>query len=182
MADRMNDCRFTEEENAIDFLEKAHYFLALTGQIPINWKWVILALHGALYGFAICALKGIHHDHVYKQQNRGCQKRELITLDEAICKCQKPEIMEGFVDSKPFCLTGTQGRSVKKIKEMRNDFIHYIPKIGIIPTENLPRIVNDVLDVIAFLAIDTQTNIHVLKEKEKIGNLVDACKLIVEET
>lgn len=183
MADGVDErrIRFTEEENAIDCLEKAHYFLAQARQIPINWKWVILALHGALYGFAVCALKGIHHDHVYKQRNRPCQKRELITLDEAIKKCQTPEIMKGFIDSKPLCLTGTQWQSIKKMKEMRNNFVHYIPKIWIISTENLPRIVNDVLNVISFLAIDTQANIHVLKEKEKIENLISNCKLILKE-
>jgi len=183
MTDGINDSRilFAEEENAIDCLEKAQCFLALAKQNPINWKWVILALHDALYGFAVCALKGIHHDHVYKQRNRACQKRSLITLDEAISKCQKPEIMKGFIGSNPLCLTETQRQSINEMKEIRNNFSHYIPKIWVVSAENFPRIVNDVLDVIYFLAVDSQTNINVLKEKEKIENLVAACKLILEK-
>jgi hypothetical protein len=50
----------SEETNALDYLEKAHLFILKIEVEAISWKWVILALHGALYGFAISALRGTH--------------------------------------------------------------------------------------------------------------------------
>jgi hypothetical protein len=46
-----------ELSNAIDNLEMCGHFLA-TLPHPVRWKWGILALHQAIYGFAICAVKG----------------------------------------------------------------------------------------------------------------------------
>ncbi len=176
-----NYISFTAEINAIDCLEKVRYFLDLTKQSPINWKWVILTLHGALYGFAICALAGIHDEQVYKKRKWKCQKRELITLGEALCKCKNSEIMCGYVDSQPLRLTKSQGKSINRMqKELRNNFEHFIPKTWVISTNFLPHISNDVLDVVYFLAVDTQANIHVLKEKQKIAELIYDCKKIME--
>lgn len=175
-----NRITFTEEGNAIDSLEKTHLFLTLVKNAPTNWKWVVIALHTTLYGFSICALRGMNHDHVYKNRKCICQKRELITLDEAIRKCTKADIMNGFIGSKPLHLTESQRQSITKIKELRNNFQHYLPKTWIISTDNLPRTSNDILDVVSFLAVDTRTNIHVLKEKQKITKLICDCKKIME--
>ena len=170
-----NSILFTEESNAIDYLEKAYFLIALTRRNPINWKWVILALHGALYGFAICALHGAGRVSVVKNG-------KLITFDEALRKCKKPEIMESFVSNQPLCLTESQEKSIRIMKkELRNQFEHYTPKMWRIETNNLPRIAHDILDVISFLAIDTETNIHVLKEAQKINKLISDCKFILEK-
>ncbi len=56
--------RLTEEINALDYLEKASYYIRETEVDVYAWKWVILALFGALYGFAICACKGSSPDWV----------------------------------------------------------------------------------------------------------------------
>jgi len=49
--------RLDEIENAIDNLEMVQHFLE---HIPsdLKWKWTIISLHQALYGFLICALQG----------------------------------------------------------------------------------------------------------------------------
>lgn len=47
--------RLTEKTNALDYLEKACDFIRQTETNVYAWKWIILALHGALYEFAICA-------------------------------------------------------------------------------------------------------------------------------
>jgi hypothetical protein len=68
--------RFTEETNALDYLEKAYFFIRETEYNRTAWKWVILSLHGALYGFAICALKGTNPERVtdFKQKNKRTHK------------------------------------------------------------------------------------------------------------
>jgi hypothetical protein len=56
--------RFSEESNALDYLEKTVEFIRRVDTNPTDWKWVTLSLHGALYGFMICALKGTDPDRV----------------------------------------------------------------------------------------------------------------------
>jgi len=56
-------------DNAIDFLEATARFLE-TIPDETKWKWVSISLHGALYGFAICAVQGTCPNRVtYK--NKG---------------------------------------------------------------------------------------------------------------
>lgn len=172
-----NRIDFTEESNAIDYLEKAYYFLTLIKQEPTNWKWVILALHGALYGFAICALKGIHDDLVYSGKNSRVE-----SLDGTLRKCQNSQIMSRFICGRPLVLTTSQKASIEKMtKDLRNPFAHYEPGIWIILTEGLPHILNDVLDVILFLAIKTGTNSHVALKRREIERLIGDCKAALKE-
>lgn len=45
--------RLTEELNALDFFEKAVAFLRETDTSDVAWKWVVIGLHGAMYGFTV---------------------------------------------------------------------------------------------------------------------------------
>ncbi|HWR90533.1 MAG TPA: hypothetical protein VN260_09745, partial [Dissulfurispiraceae bacterium] len=74
--------RLTEETNALDYLEKAASFIRETEQNGLAWKWVVLALHGALYGFAICASQGTNYENVTKVTKKG--ERKLISFDKAL--------------------------------------------------------------------------------------------------
>ena len=76
--------RFTEEVNALDYLEKAVAFIKGANKNQLDWKWIVLALHGALYSFMICALKGTDPDNVCFKTNTGKTKRFL----EALKRCQ----------------------------------------------------------------------------------------------
>jgi hypothetical protein len=78
---------FTEESNSEDYLEKAVGFIKTAGDNPLDWKWVILATHGALYGFMICVLKGTDPDsNVCSTTQVG--HRKLIDFREALKRCQ----------------------------------------------------------------------------------------------
>jgi hypothetical protein len=146
--------RLTEEINALDFLEKGYYFIKQTELDKIAWKWVIISLHGALYGFAVCACKGTSSDNVIKN-NR------LINFDEALKKCQDKNIMHMTCNSKYLKLSDQQKWSIKKLKkEFRNNFEHYIPTSWSIEIHGMPRIILDVLDVIKFLSLETGNYTH----------------------
>jgi hypothetical protein len=55
-----------------------------------------------------------------------------------------------------FVPTDTQTDSVRRLnKELRNNFVHFRPKMMCRPTEIFPRIARDVVDVISFLAVDS---------------------------
>lgn len=50
--------RLDEKHNALDYLDMGVRSLMEVERTPWAWKWVCIALHGALYGFAVCAVKG----------------------------------------------------------------------------------------------------------------------------
>lgn len=53
-----------EKNNALDYLETAVHCMLDVERSPWAWKWVCIALHGALYSFGICALQGTNFEQV----------------------------------------------------------------------------------------------------------------------
>ncbi len=157
---------FSEETNALDYLEQAHYYIQQTEKSDIAWKWVILTLHGALYGFAICALKGTNIDNVTFEINEG--EKRLIDFDKALKRCQKAKWMRMTVTSKHLQLTNQQKKSIRMLRKwFRNNFEHYIPKGWAIEIHGMPQIAIDVLDVIRFLALETGNYVNLNQEQRK---------------
>ena len=144
----------TEETNALDYLERAGQFITEADTNPKAWKWAVLALHGALYGFAIAACKGTNYETVIRKTKRGA--KHLISLDEALARCADPALMGTVYGALALNLTDRQKDSVRRLKKtLRNNFEHYVPGMWSIELHGLPQISMDVLDVISFLAVDT---------------------------
>jgi hypothetical protein len=88
--------------------------------------------------------------------------------------------MSHFGDSKPFAPNGTQEWSIKKLNEMRDEFIHFLPKSWTIELSGMPSIVEDCLNIIDFLVnesgnidlphneSDFQINVSTLVEKIRL--------------
>jgi len=168
----------SEEINALDSLDKAHFFITrLKDDEEINWKWTILCSHSALYGFAICALKGTDNVRVCGKDGR------LIDFCETIKRIQKEEFMRMTVGSKWITLSLEQLEDIKKFHNtFRNNFEHYKPKGWLIETSGMPRIINSVLDIIHFLATESGNYVNINgKEKEMIEYLIASSKKILEE-
>ena len=143
---------FTEETNALDYLERAAGFLREAETDIRAWKWAIIALHGALYGFAICANKGTDYANVTEKQ-RG---KKLISFPEALKACQDPQRTRMTVMSKPLVLTQDQKAAIDKLQlALRNPFEHYIPMSWHIEIHGMPTIATHCLEVIQFLALET---------------------------
>ena len=131
--------RLTAETNALDFLERAGEFIRQTESDIKAWKWVILALHGALYGFAISACRSTDYKNIIRRTKKGVER--LISLDEALRICQDGKWMGTLYGGKPLELTDGQKYSIKKLKKtLRNNFEHYIPKGWSIEIHGLPGI------------------------------------------
>lgn len=178
---KANVLRLTEEINALDYLEQAYYYICQT-EINIKaWKWVILSLHGALYGYAICALKGPNLNNV---TTKG--KMWLIRFDEALKRCQDPNWMQLTVFSKHLQLTDRQKESIRQLKDdYRNFFEHYVPMIWRIEIHGLPQMAIDVLEVIRFLAVECGNyNCLMLSwsQKKKIKTLVSKSIRFLKES
>jgi len=156
----------TGETNALDYLEKAVRFIHETEKNKLAWKWVVLALHGALYGFAICACKGTNYENVNASKKAG--KFRLVILDDALKMCQDSKHMNMLMDSQHLRLSDSQKNSIQKLKEeLRNKMEHFMPGVWHIEINGMPDIAIDVLDVIRFLAVDTHTYIHLNQTQQK---------------
>jgi hypothetical protein len=85
MAIKARYIRFTEE--------KAFMFISNVDVKPIDWKWVILSLHSALYGFAVAACRGTNSRSVIMESRKG--RESLISFDEAIRRCKAESFLHG---------------------------------------------------------------------------------------
>jgi hypothetical protein len=142
--------KFTEELNGVDYLEKAHEAIRKLARDHRAWKWVVISLHGALYSFAICAIKGTDWTRVTKPGTR-----RLITFDEALKRSQTTEWTTQFTDSRPIRLTDEQRDAIRFLKRVRNQLEHYTPLAWDIEEHGLATSAIDVLDVARSLALDT---------------------------
>ena len=169
------------ELNALDYLEKAYDYIQQTGSDPMAWKWVVIALHGALYGFAICALQGANPDRVTFKTKKGAAK--LISFDEALARSQDPGWMGIFVISKPLRLNSEQKDSIRRLKKtLRNNFEHYIPKHEALDLLGMPQITKDVLDVIGFLTFDTGNCDLTSIQERRVKSIIFQSKRILKKS
>lgn len=155
--------RLSEEKNAIDYLEKAAFFIKKSSQNYNNWKWVIIGLHGALYGFAIAACRGTDSRSVLTKKGR------LVSFWQALKRCQDPNHMKMLIHSKHLVLSEKHKDSIESLKsEFRNEFEHFKPKGWSIEVHGMPEIAIDVLEVIRFLAFETNTYVHFNDNEHKL--------------
>lgn len=149
--------RLTEATNALDYLEQTHRFIHETEAIVFAWKWVVIALHGALYGFAVCVCQGSASRSVVWKNKRG--KDRLISFDKALELCRASN--RQWLGSRSLDLSDRQAESIRILHhEFRNNFEHYIPMGWSIEIHVMPRIAVDVFDAIHFLLFQTGALIH----------------------
>jgi hypothetical protein len=182
MSIRSKWLRLSEETNALDYLERAAGFIRETEQNTLAWKWVVLSLHSALYGFAICACKGTNWHNVTTKTKKG--DRFLISFDKAIERCQDTTCMSMLMHSQPLVLSESQKESIRLLKkDLRNQMEHYVPMGWSIEIHGMPQIAIDTLDAIRFLAVDTRTYIHLQQAQiKKIKSLVFQSKKFLKNT
>jgi hypothetical protein len=153
--------RLTEEQNALDYLEKAHRAIQRVDAIPTEWKWVVIGLHNALYSFGICALKGSNWELVTLKTKRG---NRLIGFDETVKRVQSSSHMGFYTYSKPVVLSSPQKDAIRWFKKYRDYFEHYIPLSWSILKQDLPLFSIEILDVLRLLVLDTG-NVHLTEHQ-----------------
>ena len=181
--------RLSGLSNSTDYLRQAVRFLDEVDNDPMMWKWVVIALHGALYGFAICACKGTNPERVtLKPKKEKASKKQnrprLITFDQALERCQDPNVMGLYCDSKPLVLDTNQEKAMDMLKQvLRNEFEHFIPKVWSIELLGMPAIAYHVLIVIRFLALDTGNVTYCdQQDRREVELLVEQGKKVLSGT
>jgi len=174
--------RLTEEINALDYLERAYYYICQVGKDTLAWKWIVIALHGALYGFAISACRQTNGENVTYKTKKG--KDILIGFDKALELCQSPNWMHTTTLGRHLELSHSQKKSIDKLKNhFRNRFEHYIPMAWSIEVHGMPQVAIDALDVIHFLALDASPFVHLTQaQRKKVKYIIFRSKRILSQS
>jgi hypothetical protein len=166
----------TEELNALDYLDKALHFASQVNNDPIYWKWIIISVHHATYGFAICALKGTAASLTVIEGNN-----KLISFPDAMNRCQNARYMNMLVTSNVLQLTEDQKDSIDRMSnDFRNHFMHFSPKAWTIELSGMAKIISDCLDVARFLALETGNHTHLDREaRAQVERKIEKIKAIL---
>jgi hypothetical protein len=166
------------------------------GNYKHRFKWLMISLHGALYSFGVCAIKGSSSiQNVYdKLKIKKSRKESLLnfvkethgenydpTLDETYLqfkegklldiwtvleRCQMEEFMRKYDISNVLKLNEIQKLAIDKLIFYRNHFAHLKPNAYGFIGNYVEEIVKPVIEVIAFLAIESN-NILYCGDKSK---------------
>lgn len=109
--------RFDCEKNALDSLRRALEFMLKAESEPDYWKWFVIALHSALYGFAISTICGTDADRV-----KDCNGK-LIDFKEAIKRCRTQKWTRPY--GRPLSWTEERGKAIRATTTLRNSFEHF---------------------------------------------------------
>lgn len=162
--------RTDEETEAADALTVSARFAAELASDIRMWRWVIIALHNGLQGFMVLSLR--HGNGLLaltdesaaawlKAYEENAKEFPDEQLDSYLGLYKKIKSSKwGTVGgNQRFVPQGTQGRSIRKLNRIRNEFIHFTPKGWSLELAGLPLICVDALAVVSFLGWET-TNIH----------------------
>ena len=167
-----------------EFIDALQHCAELASGLALNtrrWKWIIIAIHNALQGACTCALRGIDTAGInirstanakafFGRLNLTPEKRKvrpepseylanLMTLYERIQQVQ-------FIPE-PHCLRVTEfmSRDVRQLNDIRNEFIHFMPKGLSLELSGMTRIVRTCCNVIEHLAVNKPTFWHHLDDR-----------------
>lgn len=132
-----------------------------------SWRWVVLALHNAVQGFMVLSLR--HGNGLLALSDKSCKewmeayenngpypRNEKLDRYLNLYKKVKSNELGTIGGNKKFIPKGTQGKSIKKLNEIRNGFIHFTPKGWSFSVDGLPRICVDCSALIEFLGWETE--------------------------
>lgn len=152
--------------DAVNSVESAQTFCARVTLDDLSWKWVLMAVHSAVQGFMALALdRGnallVMKDRVAEKwleahrQATPCplEQMDFFSLYEKV----KTDVVARYVDSRRFIPGPSHDDSMKRLNELRNGFVHFMPKVWAIELAGLPAICLDCLEVARFLAWESGT-------------------------
>ncbi|MDR4318407.1 Uncharacterised protein [Niallia circulans] len=170
--------RSDELENAIDFLEQAAVFYK-DNESNHRFKWVCISLHGALYGFAVCNVRGTNpSDRVLVESKREKKyyERDLKGIGGVLKLCQNKDMLTTEF-GKVLELKENQRLSIDLLKKYRDDFSHFKPS-GYSIIGSLDEVVLPVLEVIYFLAIESNNVLYSSRnQRERIIQAINTFEL-----
>ena len=155
--------RVDEREDAINALEHSVEVASTLDRTPLNWKWLLIAIHNALQSALVCTLSGSHGMGALSKKSMAAiwnwyeapsddakakyPKEWLASPLELYERAKQENYMREFGGG-PISTTEEQDEDVRKLNELRRGFAHYTPRISAIEVAGLPDIVLNVVGVI----------------------------------
>jgi len=158
--------RTNETKEAISALEMIAETAKSLGKDRYRWKWTIIATHNALQGFMILALQMGNGLLVLKEniaaqwlkalREGGQYPTEKLDSFLNLYKKIKSDLMLRYENSKKFEAKPNHDRAVERLNELRNDFIHFVPKGWCLELTGLPEICLSCLEIMEFLGWESE--------------------------
>ena len=138
-------------------------FLQRSSNDVYYWKWVFIALHNAVQGAMVVALRrsdgfGPIQEKIERKWHEEYQKTgKSLPIDERLLrflelyeKIKTPGMLQNAT-IKCYSPPGGQDRAMTKLNDIRNEFIHFTPKGWSLELTGAPELCLEVVDVIDFL-------------------------------
>jgi len=153
-----NEIYFDDSENAIDSLETALFLFNRNGNS--KWKWIAISLQHSLYSFCISSLNKGNYERV--SFVKGKQARHyLISPKVALNRIKKVKYYSysnGTPREIPFLISSEEQKALDYLLyEIRNNFVHFIPKVESISINKLKEACSIALKIIDFIATKSNT-------------------------
>jgi len=153
--------RTNETEEAISALEMLSEICPTLISDSYRWKWAIIATHNSLQGFMVLALRQgngllalkdkISQEWLKAHREGGKYPVEKLDNFLNLYKKIKSDRMLCYVHSKKFIAKDDHNWSVKKLNDLRNEFIHFVPKGWSLELLGLPEICLSCIEIVEFL-------------------------------
>lgn len=173
--------RTDEEFEAANAMQMAAQFASgLETDIHL-WRWVVIALHNAAQGVMVLSLR--HGNGLlalsaesYSEWMAAYEKDETPPpekLDSYLNLYKKVKHQEiGQIGGNArFVPYGSEGRDIKRLNKLRNEFIHFTPKSWSLEINGLPRICLSTAKLISFLALETMNIFwHTTEARQRLSD------------
>src|SRR4030095_11931591 len=167
-------------------LKACRTFISLAKKDISCWKWVFIAVHNAVQGCMVVALTrsdgfgamNPKDEERWREAYDGRAKfprtkEKLLSFLELYEKIKQPKMLQ-YSSLERFKPSGTQGSSMKKLNQLRDEFIHFTPKGWSLHLDAAPRVVSDCLEVAATLIANS--NRFMLYTTFKEGELLKSIR------
>jgi hypothetical protein len=154
--------RTNEKTEAFASLKLANELMDKVDDDPYHWKWVILAVHGALQATMVLAVTGsTQYGALSKESQEAIRAgkqalRHMADFPELYRRVKRRKAMALFVTSKLLEASPETDSAVRYLhRNLRNKFIHFLPSGWSIWIGDLPSVLDRCVSVIAFLAFES---------------------------
>ena len=159
--------RTDEEQEAVEALRLASRMAEECAENDAAWRWVIIALHQAVQGFMVLSLRhgngllALSPDSfkawMEAHDNGGPYPRgEKLDTYLGLYKKVKSKDLGTLGGNRRFEPRGSEGRGIRMLSKLRNEFIHFSPKGWSLELDGLPQICLDALRIVEFLGWETE--------------------------